>query len=91
MVLGGGGLIFAAHLVARGDERFYRRWLMPGLQRVVGPETAHRLAVRLLALGVVPRAGPADSEILVRGRDGAGARRARSRRAGPELSSRDSP
>uniref|UniRef100_A0A8C5T095 Dihydroorotate dehydrogenase (quinone), mitochondrial n=1 Tax=Laticauda laticaudata TaxID=8630 RepID=A0A8C5T095_LATLA len=64
VVLGGGGLIFAAHLVARGDERFYRRWLMPGLQRVVGPETAHRLAVRLLALGVVPRPGPADSEVL---------------------------
>ncbi|XP_070809075.1 dihydroorotate dehydrogenase (quinone), mitochondrial isoform X3 [Pituophis catenifer annectens] len=64
VVLGGGGLIFAAHLAARGDESFYSRWLMPGLQRVVGPETAHRLAVRLLALGVVPRPGPADSEIL---------------------------
>ncbi|XP_039187002.1 dihydroorotate dehydrogenase (quinone), mitochondrial isoform X3 [Crotalus tigris] len=64
LVLGGGGLIFAAHLAARGDERFYRQWLMPGLQRVVGPETAHRLAVCLLAWGLAPRPGPADSEVL---------------------------
>ncbi|XP_032082034.1 dihydroorotate dehydrogenase (quinone), mitochondrial [Thamnophis elegans] len=64
LVLGGGGLIFAAHLTARGDERFYRRWLMPALQRLVGPEDAHRLAVRLLALGLAPRPGPPDSPIL---------------------------
>lgn len=70
-MLGGGGLIFAAHLAARGDERFYRQWLMPGLQRVMGPETAHRLAVRLLAWGLAPRPGPADSEVLVR-REGEG-------------------
>lgn len=88
VVLGGGGLIFAAHLVARGDEHFYRRWLMPGLQRVVGPETAHRLAVRLVALGIVPRPGPADSEILVRGRAEPSRGRGGRGAAGPGLSSR---
>lgn len=37
-----------------GDERFYATQLMPLLQRIVGPETAHVLAVRLIGMGLVP-------------------------------------
>nr|XP_020643953.1 dihydroorotate dehydrogenase (quinone), mitochondrial [Pogona vitticeps] len=65
VVLGGGGTIFASYLVAAGDEDFYAARLMPVLQWLVGPETAHTLAVRLVALGVVPWCGRhVDSEAL---------------------------
>ncbi|XP_034973912.2 dihydroorotate dehydrogenase (quinone), mitochondrial isoform X2 [Zootoca vivipara] len=37
---------------------------MPLLQRVVGPETAHRLAVRFVALGILPCSSQADSDAL---------------------------
>ncbi|XP_062997226.1 dihydroorotate dehydrogenase (quinone), mitochondrial [Elgaria multicarinata webbii] len=63
-VLGGGSLIFASYLVARGDEGFYAKWLMPTLQRLLGPEVAHTLAVRFAALGILPSCSQADSEAL---------------------------
>ncbi|XP_039359928.1 dihydroorotate dehydrogenase (quinone), mitochondrial isoform X3 [Mauremys reevesii] len=63
-VLGGGGLLCAAYLVAAGEERFYAERLMPGLQRLLGPETAHVLAIRLLSLGVLPRVAQRDSPML---------------------------
>lgn len=53
-VLSSGGLLFASYLTAVGDERFYANQLMPLLQKVVGAETAHVLAVKLIGLGVVP-------------------------------------
>lgn len=65
-VLGGGGLLCASYLVAAGEERFYAECLMPGLQRLLGPETAHLLAIRLLSLGVLPRMAQRDSAMLVR-------------------------
>lgn len=66
-VLGGGGLLFASYLVATGDPHFYAARLMPALQRLVGPEAAHALAVRVVALGIVPRPSQVDSGMLVRG------------------------
>ncbi|XP_053126345.1 dihydroorotate dehydrogenase (quinone), mitochondrial [Hemicordylus capensis] len=64
LVLGGGSLLFASYLAATGDERFYAERLMPALQRLVGPETAHALAVRFIALGILPRSSRADSDML---------------------------
>uniref|UniRef100_A0A674IZ67 Dihydroorotate dehydrogenase (quinone), mitochondrial n=2 Tax=Terrapene triunguis TaxID=2587831 RepID=A0A674IZ67_9SAUR len=37
---------------------------MPGLQWLLGPETAHVLAIRLLSLGVLPRVAQRDSAML---------------------------
>ncbi|XP_077166497.1 dihydroorotate dehydrogenase (quinone), mitochondrial isoform X1 [Paroedura picta] len=64
-VLGGGGLLLASYLAAAGDEPFYAQLLMPALHRLAGPEAAHGLAVRLAALGLVPRApGREDPPLL---------------------------
>ncbi|XP_053304732.1 dihydroorotate dehydrogenase (quinone), mitochondrial [Spea bombifrons] len=64
IVLGGGGLIFTSFLAIKGDERFYEKYLMPTLQRLVPPELAHTLSIRLLALGLVPQLNQHDSEEL---------------------------
>lgn len=53
-VIGSGSLLFASYLTAVGDERFYANQLMPLLQRMVGAETAHVLAVKMIGLGLVP-------------------------------------
>ncbi|XP_075876677.1 dihydroorotate dehydrogenase (quinone), mitochondrial [Nelusetta ayraudi] len=53
-VLSSGSLLFASYLTVVGDERFYANQLMPLLQKVIGAETAHVLAVKLIGLGVVP-------------------------------------
>uniref|UniRef100_A0A7N8X3G1 Dihydroorotate dehydrogenase (quinone), mitochondrial n=1 Tax=Mastacembelus armatus TaxID=205130 RepID=A0A7N8X3G1_9TELE len=53
-VIGSGGLLFASYLTVAGDERFYANQLMPLLQRLVGAETAHVLAVKIIGLGLVP-------------------------------------
>lgn len=53
-VIGSGSLLFASYLTAVGDERFYANQLMPLLQKIVGPETAHVLSVKMIGLGVVP-------------------------------------
>ncbi|XP_059201676.1 dihydroorotate dehydrogenase (quinone), mitochondrial isoform X2 [Centropristis striata] len=53
-ILSSGGLLFASYLTAVGDERFYANQLMPLLQRIVGAETAHVLAVKAIGLGLVP-------------------------------------
>ncbi|XP_033487426.1 dihydroorotate dehydrogenase (quinone), mitochondrial [Epinephelus lanceolatus] len=53
-IIGSGSLLFASYLTAIGDERFYANQLMPILQRVVGAETAHVLAVKMIGLGLVP-------------------------------------
>lgn len=65
-VLSSGGLLFASYLTAVGDERFYANQLMPLLQKVVGAETAHVLAVKLIGLGVVPLNRYRDPPSLVR-------------------------
>lgn len=65
MILGGGGLLFASYLTATGDEHFYAELLMPALQRLLDPETAHRLAVRFTSLGLLPRTTFQDSDMLV--------------------------
>ncbi|KAI1889909.1 hypothetical protein AGOR_G00167770 [Albula goreensis] len=54
-VLSSGGFLFVSYLTAVGDERFYANQLMPALQRIVGPETAHVMSIRLISLGLVPR------------------------------------
>uniref|UniRef100_A0A4X1SLD6 Dihydroorotate dehydrogenase (quinone), mitochondrial n=2 Tax=Sus scrofa TaxID=9823 RepID=A0A4X1SLD6_PIG len=64
VILGGGGLLFASYLTATGDERFYRELLMPALQGLLDPETAHRLAIRFTSLGLLPRATFQDSDML---------------------------
>ncbi|XP_053722642.1 dihydroorotate dehydrogenase (quinone), mitochondrial [Synchiropus splendidus] len=53
-VIGAGSFLFASYLTAVGDERFYANQLMPLMQRLVGAETAHVLAVKLISLGLVP-------------------------------------
>uniref|UniRef100_G1SWF3 Dihydroorotate dehydrogenase (quinone), mitochondrial n=1 Tax=Oryctolagus cuniculus TaxID=9986 RepID=G1SWF3_RABIT len=64
IILGGGGLLFTAYLTATGDERFYTEHLMPALQGLLDPESAHRLAIRFTSLGLLPRARYQDSEML---------------------------
>lgn len=53
-VISSGTLLFASYLTAVGDEHFYSNRLMPLLQRIVGPETAHVLAVKIISFGLVP-------------------------------------
>lgn len=64
-VIGSGSFLFASYLTVVGDERFYANQLMPLLQRVVGPETAHVLAVKMISLGVVPLNRYKDPQSLV--------------------------
>ncbi|KAM9192226.1 dihydroorotate dehydrogenase (quinone), mitochondrial isoform 2-T2 [Dugong dugon] len=64
VILGGGGLLFASYLTAVGDERFYAEHLMPALQGLLDPESAHKLAVRFTSLGLLPRATFQDSDML---------------------------
>nr|XP_058899950.1 dihydroorotate dehydrogenase (quinone), mitochondrial isoform X2 [Kogia breviceps] len=64
VILGGGGLLFASYLTAMGDERFYADHLMPALQGLLDPEAAHRLAVHITSLGLLPRATFQDSDML---------------------------
>ncbi|NIG59013.1 dihydroorotate dehydrogenase (quinone), mitochondrial isoform X1 [Pontoporia blainvillei] len=64
VILGGGGLLFASYLTATGDERFYADRLMPALQGLMDPEAAHRLAVHVTSLGLLPRATFQDSDVL---------------------------
>lgn len=64
IILGGGGLLFASYLTATGDEHFYAEHLMPTLQGLLDPESAHRLAVRVTSLGLLPRVTFQDSDML---------------------------
>lgn len=53
-IISSGSLLFASYLTVVGDERFYANHLMPLLQRFLGAETAHVLAVKMIGLGLVP-------------------------------------
>ncbi|XP_037102494.1 dihydroorotate dehydrogenase (quinone), mitochondrial isoform X3 [Syngnathus acus] len=53
-VISSGSFLFASYLTVVGDERFYANQLMPLLQRLVGAETAHVLAIKMISLGLVP-------------------------------------
>uniref|UniRef100_A0A8C8TCG8 Dihydroorotate dehydrogenase (quinone), mitochondrial n=1 Tax=Peromyscus maniculatus bairdii TaxID=230844 RepID=A0A8C8TCG8_PERMB len=64
IILGGGGFLFTSYLTAIGDDHFYADYLMPALQRLLDPESAHRLAVRFTSLGLLPRATFQDSDML---------------------------
>ncbi|XP_068173168.1 dihydroorotate dehydrogenase (quinone), mitochondrial isoform X2 [Antennarius striatus] len=69
-IISSGSLLFASYLTAVGDERFYANQLMPLLQRIVGAETAHVLAVKIIGLGLVPLnryQDPASLEVKVLG------------------------
>uniref|UniRef100_A0A4W5LKF7 Dihydroorotate dehydrogenase (quinone), mitochondrial n=1 Tax=Hucho hucho TaxID=62062 RepID=A0A4W5LKF7_9TELE len=69
-IIGSGSVLFVSYLTAVGDERFYTNQLMPLLQRIVGAETAHVMAVRLIGLGLVPLnryRDPASLEVNVLG------------------------
>uniref|UniRef100_A0A8D3D032 Dihydroorotate dehydrogenase (quinone), mitochondrial n=1 Tax=Scophthalmus maximus TaxID=52904 RepID=A0A8D3D032_SCOMX len=69
-IISSGSLLFASYLTAVGDERFYANQLMPLLQRTVGAETAHMLAVKIIGLGLVPLnrfQDPASLEVNVLG------------------------
>ncbi|TRZ00919.1 hypothetical protein DNTS_007794, partial [Danionella cerebrum] len=63
-IIGCGSALFMGYLTASGDESFYANTLMPVLQRLVGAETAHVMAVRLIALGFVPHNSYKDSSFL---------------------------
>ncbi|KAM6979584.1 dihydroorotate dehydrogenase (quinone), mitochondrial [Aplochiton taeniatus] len=70
-IIGAGSVLFASYLTAIGDERFYANQLMPLLQRVVGAETAHVMAVKMIGVGMVPLTryqDPASLEVNVLGR-----------------------
>ncbi|XP_051565220.1 dihydroorotate dehydrogenase (quinone), mitochondrial isoform X1 [Myxocyprinus asiaticus] len=70
-IIGCGSALFLGYLTASGDEHFYASALMPVLQRFVGAETAHVMAVRLIGLGLVPRNSykdPTSLEVHVMGR-----------------------
>ncbi|XP_056318915.1 dihydroorotate dehydrogenase (quinone), mitochondrial isoform X2 [Danio aesculapii] len=70
-IIGCGSALFLGYLTASGDECFYASALMPVLQRFVGAETAHLMAVRLIGLGLVPRNNykdPTSLEVHVMGR-----------------------
>ncbi|NXJ63580.1 PYRD dehydrogenase, partial [Rostratula benghalensis] len=62
--LGGCGLLLGSAL-ATGDERLYTAAVMPAL-RIFPPETAHGLAVRAAAFGLLPSARPDDPALEVR-------------------------
>lgn len=64
-IISSGSLLFASYLTVVGDERFYANQLMPLLQRVIGAETAHMLAVKMISLGLVPLNRYQDPESLV--------------------------
>ncbi|XP_060041202.1 dihydroorotate dehydrogenase (quinone), mitochondrial isoform X2 [Erinaceus europaeus] len=64
IILGGGGFLFTSYLTATGDEHFYAHQLMPALQRLLDPESAHRLAVRCISLGLLPQTTFQDSDML---------------------------
>ncbi|XP_028257715.1 dihydroorotate dehydrogenase (quinone), mitochondrial [Parambassis ranga] len=69
-VISSGSILFASYLTLVGDERFYSNHLMPLLQRIVGAETAHVLAVKMISLGLVPLnhyQDPASLEVSVLG------------------------
>ncbi|XP_060924348.1 dihydroorotate dehydrogenase (quinone), mitochondrial [Limanda limanda] len=69
-ILSSGSLLLASYLTVVGDERFYANQLMPLLQRVVGAEMAHVLAVKMIGLGLVPLnryQDPASLEVNVLG------------------------
>ncbi|XP_038557663.1 dihydroorotate dehydrogenase (quinone), mitochondrial-like isoform X2 [Micropterus salmoides] len=69
-VISSGSLLFVSYLTAVGDERFYANQLMPLLQKIVGAETAHVLAVKMIGLGLVPLnryKDPASLEVNVLG------------------------
>ncbi|KAK1890701.1 Dihydroorotate dehydrogenase (quinone) mitochondrial [Dissostichus eleginoides] len=69
-IISSGSLLFASYLTAVGDERFYANQLMPLLQKCVGAETAHVLAVKMIGLGLVPLnryQDPASLEVKVLG------------------------
>ncbi|KAF7212111.1 dihydroorotate dehydrogenase (quinone), mitochondrial [Nothobranchius furzeri] len=53
-VISSGSFLFASYLTVVGDEHFYANQLMPLLQSIVGPETAHVLSVKMLGMGLVP-------------------------------------
>ncbi|XP_045073019.1 dihydroorotate dehydrogenase (quinone), mitochondrial [Coregonus clupeaformis] len=70
-IIGSGSVLFVSYLTAVGDERFYANQLMPLLQRIMGAETAHVMAVRFIGLGLVPQnhyQDPASLEVNVMGR-----------------------
>lgn len=64
-ILGCGSALFVGYLTASGDERFYSSTLMPLLQKLVGAETAHVMAVRFLSFGLMPRNRYEDPDSLV--------------------------
>ncbi|KAK6294651.1 hypothetical protein J4Q44_G00354810 [Coregonus suidteri] len=69
-IIGSGSVLFVSYLTAVGDERFYANQLMPLLQRIMGAETAHVMAVRFIGLGLVPQnhyQDPASLEVNVMG------------------------
>ncbi|XP_067105086.1 dihydroorotate dehydrogenase (quinone), mitochondrial [Osmerus mordax] len=69
-IIGSGSVLFVSYLTAVGDERFYANQLMPLLQRIVGAETAHVMAVKVIGLGLVPRncyQDPASLEVNIMG------------------------
>uniref|UniRef100_A0A8C4PXR0 Dihydroorotate dehydrogenase (quinone), mitochondrial n=1 Tax=Eptatretus burgeri TaxID=7764 RepID=A0A8C4PXR0_EPTBU len=64
IILGGGAGLCAVVGMVQGNEKMYREFIMPLAQRFLDAETAHRLSIRLLSMGLVPRARHLDSSIL---------------------------
>ncbi|NXU69769.1 PYRD dehydrogenase, partial [Horornis vulcanius] len=64
LALGGCGLLLGSALAA-GDERLYAAAVMPAL-RALPPEAAHSLALRAVALGLLPPTRPDGPALEVR-------------------------
>ena len=59
-----GGFVFIGANIYFGSERFYKEIIMPTL-RYIDPEVVHRLSIRMIKYGFVPRMKSIDDPILV--------------------------
>jgi len=65
VICGCGTALFAGSQVYKGNEKFYKEYLMPCLSRCLEPETAHNLAIFVAKNNLVPKQKYADPPSLV--------------------------
>lgn len=65
MVSIGGVTAFAGINLFKGNEKFYRQYVMPIVHNFVEPENAHRLAVLIGKYRLFPKSRVDDTDLLV--------------------------
>jgi hypothetical protein len=68
-LVGGATVTFVAVNLYKGNETFYKDWLMPAMHRLLDAERAHRLAIQMAKYQIVPVAAPlteSDQKVLVK-------------------------